>query len=330
MQGTLFDLNSAGPALLEERNEVRHFGLSCKSILNYCDTERMPDTFTINPYRGCEFGCRYCYARYTHEFMDLDGEDFERKIFVKSEAPRVLQRTLDQQKLLGRHIAIGTATDPYQPAEARFQLTRGLLEVLSRARRLSLSITTKSALARRDIDLFQRISRRNDFQVNISLISLDELLLRRLEPMASRAAARLSALSQISQAGVSTGIFLMPILPSITDSSRSLESVIWAARENGARYVGSNGLFLRASSKKIFFKFLCETRPDLYSKYSQIYGRHAYASRRYRAHISELVHRLKRKYGFSPVMRQKEKKEAQVAFQQRLNGLTPANGNVHS
>ena len=299
MQGTLFDLATDGPTLLKEKWEVQHFSLSCKSILNYCDTNRMPDTYTINPYRGCEFGCAYCYARYTHQFMELPWEDFEKKIFVKRDAPRVLLRTLDPKKLRGKHIAIGTATDPYQPVEAKFRITRSVLEIFARARGLSLSITTKSALVKRDIPLLQRISEENDVRINISLIGLNENLLRRLEPKASRPAARLAALKEITNADVRAGIFLMPILPAINDSERDLEAVVRAARDNGAHYVKGNVLFLRESAKKVFLNPLRRTRPGLYRAYRQIYGRRCYAPKSYQARIRGRLGALKKKYGFN-------------------------------
>ena len=298
-QGLLFDCAVEPQTPLKVKNEVEHFELVCKSILNYCDTYRMPDTFTINPYRGCEFGCRYCYARYTHEFMELQWEEFEKKIFVKIQAADVLMRTLDYRKVLGKHIAIGTATDPYQPAEAKFHLTQKLLEVFTQARGLSLSITTKSALVKRDLPLFQKIAERNDFQINISLISLDEELLRRLEPKASRAAARLAALREITGNGVRAGIFLMPVLPGLTDSRQNLEAVIQAAREHGAAYVHGNVLFLKDSSKRIFYDFLRRTESELYRKYLEAYYTGSCAPQRYQKRISSLIADLKTRYGFS-------------------------------
>ena len=283
---------------LREKNQVQYLDLSCKSILNYCDTRRMPDTFTVNPYRGCEFGCSYCYARYTHEFMELDGSEFEKKIFLKRQSAQVLLRSLDPGKIAGRHIAIGTATDPYQPAEARFFVTRQLLEVFAQARNLSLSITTKSSLVKRDISLFREIARNNHLQVNISLISLDEKFLADLEPKASHPEARLAALKEITQAGIRAGIFMMPILPGITDSPESLESVVRAAKRNGAHYLGSNILFLKESAKKPFYEFLRRKRPDMYRRYRRTYGARSYMPWDYQRRVTTLVRALKEKYGF--------------------------------
>ena len=283
---------------MRDKNGVSYTELPCKSILNYCDTYRMPATFTINPYRGCEFGCAYCYARYTHEFMELDWEEFEKKIYVKSRAAAVLLRTLDSERIGGRHIALGTATDPYQPAESRFKVTQELLRVFSKMEGLSLSITTKSSLLRRDIPLLQEIAGKNTLRVNISLISLDEELLSDLEPKASRAAARLEALRQVTQAGIRAGILLMPVLPGLTDSPQSLESVVRAARLNGAHYLFCNVVFLRESSRKVFYEFLFRNRPQLYRSYRKFYQGRVHAPGDYQTEIKAVVERLKEKYGF--------------------------------
>jgi DNA repair photolyase len=297
-QPALFGGWDGTQAPLKEKKEVRHFELPCKSILNYTNTCRMPDTYTLNPYRGCEFGCVYCYARYTHEFMDLDWDEFERKIFVKRGAARTLLRTLDENRLRGKHIAIGTATDPYQPGEVTFQVTRQLLEVFSRVKGMSLSVTTKSALVRRDIDLFRKISAANDFRVNVSLISLDGRLLRAIEPKASSPTARLRALKALSEAGIRTGILMMPILPGLTDSLAHLEGVIRLARRSGASFLHPRVLFLRESARQVFYRFIRKEHPELYGRYLADFGKRVYAGERYQGRITGLVEELKRKYGF--------------------------------
>ena len=143
---------------LRQGHEVEYFTLSVRSLLNRCTGVRMPFTWTINPYRGCEFACKYCYARYTHEFMEMrDGLDFEQKIYVKQHAADLLRQELRRVKP-GEEIAIGTATDPYQPAERRCEVTRAILEELSRHEGLELGIVTKSNLILRDIDVLQQVS----------------------------------------------------------------------------------------------------------------------------------------------------------------------------
>ena len=154
----------ASPLLLRSRTAKRgaeYFLLPARSILNRCDSERVPFTWTVNPYRGCEFGCKYCYARYTHEYMELDGGEFERKIFVKQDAGPLAARELRSSAVRGEHIAIGTATDPYQPAEREFGATRAILEEMAQLEGLSVSITTKSDQVLRDMDLLKRIHERS-------------------------------------------------------------------------------------------------------------------------------------------------------------------------
>ena len=149
---------AASSPLADAKRGAEYFLLPSRSILNRCDSERVPFTWTVNPYRGCEFGCKYCYARYTHEYMDLDGGEFERKIFVKQDAGPLAARDLRSNAVRGEHIAIGTATDPYQPAEREFGATRAILEEMAELDGLSVSITTKSDQVLRDLDLLQRIN----------------------------------------------------------------------------------------------------------------------------------------------------------------------------
>src|SRR5882724_1761827 len=171
---------AAQSELLEAKRAVQYFEIPSRSILNRTKPN-MPFQWTINPYRGCEFGCVYCYARYTHEFLELrDPMDFERRIFVKRMAAQVLSHTLSRTPLGSDPIAIGTATDPYQPAERKYGLTRSMLEVFAQLGRLDLSITTKSALVVRDLDLLRAINSRSKISVNFSLITLNRRLQRTL------------------------------------------------------------------------------------------------------------------------------------------------------
>src|SRR4051812_43417093 len=172
---------AAESEVLESKREVEYFELPARSILNRTKPG-MPFTWAINPYRGCEFGCHYCYARYTHEFMGMeDGRDFEEKIYAKAEVAALLRRDLRKADR-AEGIAIGTATDPYQPAEKRFERTRQILEVFAEGKGRRISITTKSDLVVRDLALLTGLARANILHVNMTVTTLDAELARLLEP----------------------------------------------------------------------------------------------------------------------------------------------------
>src|SRR6204780_2783730 len=187
----------------EAKRGTEYFLLPVKSILNECHSERVPFRWTVNPYRGCEFGCKYCYARYTHGYMELDASDFESKIYVKKDAGPLAERDLTQKDIWGEHIAIGAATDPYQPAEREFGATRAILERIAEREGLSVSITTKSDQVVRDIDLLQRISARSSLTVNLTITTLRTHLARLLEPRAPRPDLPLAAVRRLREQGVS-------------------------------------------------------------------------------------------------------------------------------
>src|SRR5271165_4814351 len=222
---------------------VEYFTLPTRSLLNRCTSRRVPFEWTINPYRGCEFACKYCYARYTHEFMELrDGVDFERKIYVKQQAAWLLRQDLKKVKR-GEEIAIGTATDPYQPAEKRFEVTRSILEEFALHRGFNIGIVTKSDLVLRDLDVLRRVSEHNELFVNLSMTTLDTKLARILDPRAPRPDLRLKAVKELNLAGVKAGVICAPVIPGITDSPRSLEELVQATKEVGGRYIYANPLF---------------------------------------------------------------------------------------
>ncbi len=190
----------------------------------------MPFTWTINPYRGCEFACKYCYARYTHEFMEMrDGVDFERKIYVKQQAAWLLRQELKKVKR-GEEIAIGTATDPYQPAEKRYQVTLGILEELALHHGLEIGIVTKSDLILRDVDLLRRVAEHNSLFVNITITTMNAKLARILEPRAPRPDLRMDAVRELNAAGVNAGVICAPVLPGITDSPSALDALVRATK----------------------------------------------------------------------------------------------------
>src|SRR5579872_5533428 len=240
--------------LLEAKRAVQYFEIPSRSILNRTKPS-MPFQWTINPYRGCEFGCKYCYARYTHEFMEMDATEFEDKIYAKSAAAHLLRQELGRIDRKD-HIAIGTATDPYQPAERRYERTRSILEVFARERGRYLGITTKSDLVLRDLALIREIARANVLGINLTITTLDEKLARQLEPRAPRPALRLETVRRLSTAGICVSVFPNPIMPGLTDGERQLDRLARAAREAGALSFGGGPLFLMPSAQKVFLPFL--------------------------------------------------------------------------
>jgi DNA repair photolyase len=282
---------------MRQGHEVEYFTLPVRSLLNRCTGVRMPFTWPINPYRGCEFACKYCYARYTHEFMELrDGVDFEQKIFVKQHAAELLRQELHHVKP-GEEIAIGTATDPYQPAERRFEVTRAILEELARHRGFEIGIVTKSNLVLRDTDLLQQITKNNRLFVNITITTLKADLARILEPRAPRPDLRLEAMQKLNQAGVAAGVICAPVLPGITDSPRELEALVQATAKAGGKYVSANSLFLKPCSAAVFLPFLEKEFPQLVESYQKRYKDRAFLPESYRKPLSQLMKRLRQKYG---------------------------------
>jgi DNA repair photolyase len=261
----------------------------------------MPFQWTINPYRGCEYGCKYCYARYTHEFMELAPAAFEDKIYAKAAAAHLLRqelRRLDRQD----RIAIGTATDPYQPAERRFGRTRAILEVFAHERGWRLGITTKSDLVVRDLDLLREIARANVLAVNFTITTLDENLARALEPRAPRPALRLEAARRLSAAGICVGIFPNPIMPGLTDGERVLDRLARAAREAGAMTFGGGPLFLTPSAQSVMLPFLEREFPDLARRYRQLYATRAHLGKPYKEALAARVEKVRERYGLAAGM----------------------------
>jgi DNA repair photolyase len=282
---------------LRQGHEVEYFTLPVRSLLNRCTGVRMPFTWTINPYRGCEFACKYCYARYTHEFMEMrDGADFEQKIFVKQHAAALLRQELHHVKP-GEEIALGTATDPYQPAERRFEVTRAILDEFARHRGLEIGIVTKSNLVLRDVDVLRRIAKDNRLFVNLTITTLKVNLARILEPRAPRPDLRLEAVRQLTEAGINAGVICAPVLPGITDSPCDLEALVRATAEAGGKYISANSLFLKPCSAAVFLPFLEKEFPQLVESYRQRYKDRAFLSASYRKPLSQLMTRLRQKYG---------------------------------
>ena len=282
----------------KERANIEYFALDSKSALNRESSGRMPFDWTLNPYRGCEFGCKYCYARYTHEFMEMwDGADFERKIFAKINAPILLRAEIAKARDRGQSIALGTATDPYQPAEKQFEITRRMLEVFASFEGLEFSITTKSVLILRDLDLLREIARKQRFSVQLTVTTTDERLARLLEPKAPTPAKRLEAVSRLAEAGIRVSVNAMPILPGITDDPKVLDELARQAALAGARSIHGGVLFLMPSAMRYFMPFLESEFPKLVKRYRRLYARSAYVSGPYKEQIGKLMAELRAKYG---------------------------------
>ena len=280
--------------------DVEFVDMPVKQILNRCSNPRMPFRWTINPYRGCEFGCVYCYARYTHEFLELhDPMDFERRIFVKRQAAEALARNLSRTALGDDQIALGTATDPYQPAERKFGLTRSMLAVFARLGGLNLSITTKSSLIVRDLDLLLEIGRRSKISVNFSLITLSRRLQRMLEPRAPRPSLRLRALAELSAAGIRCNVLMMPMIPGITDDATAIDHVIREARRAGASGVWWRSLFLKPAAAARFLPFVRASLPARAERIEEYYARATYPPRVYDDYLRAIFDRLRPRYGFA-------------------------------
>ena len=289
-------LASEGESLREGHN-VEYFTLPSKSLLNRCVSNRgMPFTWTINPYRGCEFGCRYCYARYTHEFMEMrDGMEFEQKIYVKQHAAGLLRHELRRVKP-DEAIALGTATDPYQPAERRYEVTRTILQEFALHRGFELGIVTKSNLILRDLELLKEVAKTNRLSVHVTITTFDVELARILEPRAPRPDLRLDAVRALSKAGLRVGLSCSPVVPGITDSPKDLESLIRAAADAGTDYVFANPLFLKPCSAAVFLPFLEQNFPHLAENYRERYQDRAFLSPAYGKRLSHLIVQLREKY----------------------------------
>ena len=291
---------AAQSQVLETKRAVQYSEIPSRSILNRTKPN-MPFQWTINPYRGCEFACKYCYARYTHEYMEMTPEDFENRIYAKAAASNLLRQELGRVDR-HEHIAIGTATDPYQPAERRFGKTRAILEVFVKERGRFLGITTKSDLVLRDLDLLVEIGRWNVLGVNLTITTLEEKLARLLEPRAPRPALRLETVRKLRAAGICVAVFPNPIMPGLTDSDRSLDRLARAAKEAGALSFGGGPLFLGTAARDVFLPFLDKEFPELAGRYRATFAQGMYLSKAYKDGLKERVQRIRDRYGLASGM----------------------------
>jgi DNA repair photolyase len=272
--------------------------IRCKALLNRVDIPDFPFRWTLNPYRGCRYACRYCYARPTHEFWGLDaGREFERRVFAKVNAPEVLRRELRRPKWHGEAIAIGTASDPYEPAESEYQLTRHILQVLGEFKNPA-SLTTKGVLIRRDVDVLRELRSVADVRVNFSVGSMDDQVWRLSEPGTPQPLARFEAMQFLVENGVPAGVMMAPLLPGISDSMESINAVVRAAAEHKAQFIGANLLSLKPGAKEWFMPLLREAHPRLSLAYAKLY-RKTYAPREYTDHVMEMVDEARRAWALA-------------------------------
>jgi DNA repair photolyase len=275
--------------------------IECKGALNRVSAN-MPFRWTLNPYRGCQHACTYCFARGSHEHLGYDaGRDFETRIVVKVNAPEVLRRELGRPGWRRELVAIGTACDPYQQAELKYSLTHRILRVL-RDFANPAGIVTKSPHVVRDLDLLQALAREADVSVTFSVSTLDEDVWRRIEPATAKPSKRLEALRLLAEGGIRCGVLLAPVLPGLTDAPESLERVVAAARAHGASYIHDNVLYLKPGTKEWFMPFLREAYPHLTERYAKYY-RGAYAPQSYTQDVHRTVERLRLKHDMTEAPR---------------------------
>lgn len=275
-----------------EALNMRFYEVQARSVLNRVPAKsRMPFRWTINPYRGCAHACQFCYARPTHKYLGFDaGRDFEREIVVKVNAPEVLRAELAKPSWQREHVALGTNTDPYQWVEGRYRLMEGIWEALRDAAN-PCSVLTKSPLVLRDLALLVQIARRTQISASLSIPTLDERAWRETEPHTPNPRARLEAVAELNRAGIPTGVLIAPLMPGINDAPHQLEPLLQAAADAGATHVGGIALHLRGEVKDVFYGWMSKHRPELLSRYRELYGRGAYAPPQERQRLAALVRR---------------------------------------
>jgi DNA repair photolyase len=297
----LASTEESGTLFPDEQAATRHVGrgayagmeflhVNARTIINRVPEESlMPFRYTINPYRGCSHACTYCFARPTHEYLGLDiGEDFERRIVVKVNAVERLRAELRASRWKGDSIAMGTNTDPYQHAEGKYHLTRGIVETLSEARN-PFSILTKSTLILRDTALLVEASARTEVSISFSVGSLDREVWRLTEPGTPPPDKRIEALRRLTDAGVPCGVLVAPVLPGLSDSVDQLRRVVDACAKAGAISIHGSALHLRGSLREHYLTWLGEARPDLAPLYRERFSSGAYQAQSEQDTIADVI-----------------------------------------
>lgn len=329
----LFDLGSRKPTTREIADTVKRGGtdalteaqrradqaryqeVTCRSALNA--VKGMPFDWTLNPYRGCTHGCHYCYARRYHSQFEMNADDeFASVILVKKNLVDVLTRELAKPSWKGEYVAVGTATDCYQPIEGYYKLTRGAIGAFLRARN-PIGIVTKGPMVVRDVDLLADLSRLTTCTVYISVPTVDEEAWERLEPGTAHPLQRLRAVRELVDAGIHAGVLMNPIVPGFTSSRTKIERTVKAIADHGARFVGCNVMFLEDGTRTHFMSFLQREFPHWVPRFERLYVK-KYAPESYRKEVTSMVRMLQQRYGLNPrerdVHEEKDAGPVQVGF----------------
>lgn len=269
-----------------------------KSVLNRVPAaSQMPFAWTVNPYRGCSHACRYCFARKTHTYLDLDaGADFDSQIVVKVNAAEALRRDLGNPTWRREHVAMGTNVDCYQRAEGRYQLMPGIITAL-RDFATPFSILTKGSLILRDLPLLEQAATVVPVSANVSVGSVDRGVWRGVEPGTPSPQKRLEVCARLNDAGIPCGVLIAPILPFLTDSAEQLELTVAAVAAAGAIHASGIALHLRPGAREWWMAWLAREHPELAPRYRDLYGGGSYAAPAYRRLIHDRLTTLVRRYG---------------------------------
>jgi DNA repair photolyase len=294
-------IRDRGDAALDDAQRradaARYQEVTCRSALN--PVKGMPFNWTLNPYRGCTHGCHYCFARRYQTQFELGPDDhFSSIIFVKINLVEVLRRELDRPSWSREQVAVGTATDPYQPIEGHYKLTRGSLEALI-AGRTPIGLVTKGPMVVRDRDLLAELGRRSGCTVYMSVPTVDEEAWRVLEPGTAPPLQRLRAVRQLRDAGVNAGVLMAPVVPGFTTQPARLEATIKAIADHGAAFMGANLLYLKEGTRDHFMGFLAREFPNLVDPYNRLYAG-AYARTDYVTSVKGMIDVLQQRYDLRP------------------------------
>ena len=309
-------------------HRAEYYERPCKSALNRVDG--MQFRWSLNPYRGCVHECRYCFARPTHRYFELGmGQDFARVIFVKSNLPEVLARELSRRTWRREVVAVGTATDPYQPIEGRYRLTRRALELFAWYR-TPVSIITKGSMVVRDLDVLEELTKGAGATVCFSIPTVDTEIWRRTEPGTPPPAQRLKAMERLVESGVHAGVLMAPLLPGLSAMPASIIPTARAAAEHGAAFIGSSVLHLGPELHDYFVGFLAAEYPDLVTTYDELYGAKKYAPDSYRRHVERRLQRAKEAAGYADSTRRWIEDAPAAARQETLPLFGPVEERVLS